>query len=536
MSTAVDRAPVAWSRRRGEIALASTILLLGAAYFCGGKVGFALHPVSGFAAPVWPPTGMALAALLLGGMRLWPGVALGAFLLNVEQGAPWLVAGSIAAGNTFEATVGAYLLRGARFECGLARLRDVFSLVLAAAVSTTISPSIGVRSLVGSGTISVPAAGGTWFVWFVGDLLSALVIAPFLITLVAGLPMIARRVEVVAALTTVSVCALVFMGGFLPAGLRGVFGWPHLVYPALLWPSLRLGPRGSAASTAIIASVAVLTTSLGRGVFAEHDPQAALLALQLFVAVVAVTSLSLAAAVAESRYRDEIMSIAAHELRGPVGTIGLALQNVEDAVRRGLPGDQSTAAAEAARRQCGRLAALVGELLDATRAGSHALSVHPAEVDLASLASEVVSRLRPKLRAAGCDAKLELKAVRGVWDPLRVEQVLTNLLTNAIRHAPGAPIEISVEPLGDRARLTVGDRGPGIATRDQKRVFDAFRSLDRRSPGLGLGLHIVREIVVAHGGTIRLESALGLGARFVVELPLEPPCRRKTIGGRVLPL
>src|SRR5687767_7863764 len=104
MSTAVERAPVAWTRRRAEIALAGTILLLGVAYFCGGRVGFALHAVSGFAAPVWPPTGMALAALLLGGMRLWPGVALGAFLLNVEQGAPWIVACSIAVGNTLEAT------------------------------------------------------------------------------------------------------------------------------------------------------------------------------------------------------------------------------------------------------------------------------------------------------------------------------------------------------------------------------------------------------------------------------------------------
>ncbi len=531
MSTAVEKAPLAWPRRRAEIALAGAILLLGAAYFCGGKVGFALQPVSGFAAPVWPPTGLALAALLLGGMRLWPGVALGAFLLNLEQGAPSIVACGIAAGNTLEATVGAYLLRIARLECGLARLRDVLSLVLAATLSTTISPTIGVMSLVGSGTISLTVAGGTWFVWFVGDLLSALVIAPFLITWFAGLPMVARRLEVVAALTTVSLCALVFMGGFLPAGLVGIFGWPHLVHPALLWPSLRLGPRGSAASTAIVSSVAVLTTSLGRGVFAAHDPQSALLALQLFVGVVAVTSLSLAAAVSESRYRDEIMSIAAHELRGPVGTIGLALESVEDAVRRGLPGDQSAAATEAARRQCGRLAALVGELLDATRAGSHALSLHPAEVDLASLVNDVVSRLRSKLKGAGCDVELELRSVRGVWDPLRVEQVLTNLLTNAMRHAPRAPIQITVEPIGDRARITIADRGPGIAARDQNRVLEPFPSQDRTSPGLRLGLHIVREIVVAHGGTIRLESELGRGARFVVELPLDPSCRRRRIAG-----
>jgi signal transduction histidine kinase len=103
-----------------------------------------------------------------------------------------------------------------------------------------------------------------------------------------------------------------------------------------------------------------------------------------------------------------------------------------------------------------------------------------------------------------------------------MEQLLTNLLSNAARHAPGTAITISVESVGDRARLRVADRGPGIARRDQARIFEAFRSLDQQPQGLGLGLYIVRQITVAHGGTIRVESELGHGAIFVVELPRQP--------------
>jgi signal transduction histidine kinase len=208
------------------------------------------------------------------------------------------------------------------------------------------------------------------------------------------------------------------------------------------------------------------------------------------------------------------MSIASHELRGPLGTLGMGLE----VVREAPTGD----AIDSAQRQVRRLAALVQELLEVTRVGVPRLELRPRPTDLAELAAGVVARLESDLRAASCAITLQAQPCIGSWDPLRVDQLITNLVTNAARHAPGSPITITIEALGDRVRLRVADHGPGIALRDQARIFDAYRSLQRKGPGLGLGLHIAREIVLAHGGTLTVESELGRGAAFVAELPCHP--------------
>jgi signal transduction histidine kinase len=111
--------------------------------------------------------------------------------------------------------------------------------------------------------------------------------------------------------------------------------------------------------------------------------------------------------------------------------------------------------------------------------------------------------------------------VQGEWDPYRLEQVLTNLLTNAIRYAPGAPVHIRLREQEGRVVLSVRDHGPGIASRSLERVFERFERLQTPNVGgLGLGLSICRHIVQAHGGSIRAESTLGQGVCFIVELPV----------------
>jgi signal transduction histidine kinase len=124
---------------------------------------------------------------------------------------------------------------------------------------------------------------------------------------------------------------------------------------------------------------------------------------------------------------------------------------------------------------------------------------------------------------AGCDVKVNAEPVVGRWDEFRIEQVLINLLTNAMRYGKDAPLDIEVVRAGDRARLTLRDRGPGIGADDQKRIFQQFeRAGDRkRGGGLGLGLYISEQIVRAHAGEISVVSEPGAGATFIVELPLE---------------
>lgn len=507
-------------RWRGPLADLGKIAGLAAVYWLTGQLGLRIGTVGGFAAPVWPPSGIALVALLLFGRRVWPGVALGAFLLNLSHGAPAPAAFGIGIGNALEGLVATHLLVRRRFELSLARPADVLALVVAALVSTPISATIGVGSLFLSGAVASSTAVLMWVPWVVGDILSLLVLAPVLLLLpVRDTTQKASILETALAFASVLATSLVVLGGTLPPELEPILGRAYLIYPVLLWPSIRIGPRGSAIAMVLVSIVAIGATRMNRGAFASDDYVTALIALQVFIGVVALTQLLLASAVAESRLRDTLMSIASHELRGPIGTLGLTLE-----MARETPTPQ---AIDSAQKQVRRLAALVQELLDATRVGAQRLMLNPVPTDLAEVAAAVVVRLGPELGGARCEVSLRAQPCKGTWDPLRMDQLITNLVSNAIRHAPGAPVTISVEPLGDRVRLRVADQGPGIAPRDQARIFDAYRSLERKGPGLGLGLHIARDIVVAHGGTLRIESELGHGAAFIAELPCTPAAARR---------
>jgi signal transduction histidine kinase len=174
------------------------------------------------------------------------------------------------------------------------------------------------------------------------------------------------------------------------------------------------------------------------------------------------------------------------------------------------------------QRQAKRLGVLIEQLLDVSRLRRGRIELDREDVDLAEILREVSGRLAGSLSLAGCTIGLSTPgSVVGRWDRVRIEQVITNLLSNAIKFARSTAIEAGVEVDGDTARLVVRDRGMGIAPVDQDRIFERF---ERAGPskhfgGLGLGLYITRQIVEAHGGTIRVASTPGEGSTFVVELP-----------------
>jgi signal transduction histidine kinase len=175
-----------------------------------------------------------------------------------------------------------------------------------------------------------------------------------------------------------------------------------------------------------------------------------------------------------------------------------------------------------------RLEQLTGELLDVTRIEAGRLPLHPAEVALDALVREAVEHLEPALAAAGSTVSIECAArVVGWWDPSRLGQVISNLLTNAIKFGAGRPIEIRIDRTGAAARLLVRDHGIGIDPARRACVFERFERAVPSSSygGLGLGLYIARSIVLAHGGTITVDSELGAGSTFTVTLPCEAPAR-----------
>lgn len=221
------------------------------------------------------------------------------------------------------------------------------------------------------------------------------------------------------------------------------------------------------------------------------------------------------------RHRDDFLSVASHELRTPVTALRLQLHSLLSAARDG----RDARVEDRATRAVGsvdRLVRLVDRLLDVTRITAGRLPLEREEVDFAALVRASIDAADAEIAQSGCEVRLETSgAVRGAWDPLRVEQVVANLLVNASKYGRGAPIDVRVEQVEDRARLVVRDHGRGIAQDEQARIFERFeRAAERSAAGLGLGLWIARAIVEEHGGTIAVESAPGEGARFVVELPV----------------
>lgn len=220
------------------------------------------------------------------------------------------------------------------------------------------------------------------------------------------------------------------------------------------------------------------------------------------------------------RARDEFLMIAAHEIRGPITSIHLAAQAL---VTKKLAPDASSRAFEIIEREDRRLSRFVEELLDLGRLRAGRLQLQLEEVNLAGVVHDVVKRLGSELAKSGSPCTITVQPnVVGEWDKFRMDQLVTNLLSNAIKFGQGEPVEISASEAEGRARLIVRDRGIGIDPAARDRIFLPFeRNVSvRHYGGLGLGLHIVKTIVDAMGGKVSVESELGAGSTFIVELPL----------------
>jgi len=227
-------------------------------------------------------------------------------------------------------------------------------------------------------------------------------------------------------------------------------------------------------------------------------------------------------ALAAIRARDEFLSIASHELKTPLASMKLQLDLLLKPERRAdISREDLFQRLGVATRQADRMSRLIAELMDVSRITAGRLHLETEDVDLAALAGDVVDRFKEDAARAGCEIVLRAAGrVQGRWDRLRLEQVVTNLLSNALKFGAGHAVEVTVTE-GEHARLVVRDHGMGIAREDLERVFDRYEraTAARGIAGLGLGLYIVRQILVAHGGSIRVESEPGAGSAFTVELP-----------------
>jgi len=224
--------------------------------------------------------------------------------------------------------------------------------------------------------------------------------------------------------------------------------------------------------------------------------------------------------------REEFISVASHELRTPLTALTLQARLLERSTAGGgVGGEQLARRVAVVGRQVERLNRLVANLLDVTRLRVQRLELAHEPFDLCGLVEEVSGRFQEELGRAGRVLRVATPGpALGLWDRTKLEQVVTNLVSNAIRYGGSEPIDVAVQASAGEVRISVQDRGRGVAPEDQARIFRRFERGQNAegSGGLGLGLYVVRQIVEAHGGRIELESELGAGATFTVVLPVAP--------------
>jgi integral membrane sensor domain MASE1 len=283
-------------RGREGVVYAVQVAGVAAAYTVAGKLGLDLAHETRSVTAIWAPTGIALAALLLGGFRLWPGVALGALLTNVDTGVPAVTVLGITCGNTLEAVAGAYLLRRvAGFKPSLRRVRDVLWLIVfGAIVSTMVSATIGVASLLVGDVIAWRHVPSVWRTWWLGDMGGDLIVAPALLIAATHWPFNRAPGRALEALTLV-----VALAGASVLVFSQDTNVVYVVFPFLIWAALRFWQPGAAAGSLVVAGIAVAFTANGQGPFAASGPDDRLLLAQTFVAVAGTSALLLAALTSE---------------------------------------------------------------------------------------------------------------------------------------------------------------------------------------------------------------------------------------------
>ncbi len=544
------------SRRTG--AYVATVAALTAAYFAAGKLGLMLATVHASVTPVWPPTGIALAAFLVLGLRVWPAILVGAFLVNLTNEGSAATSLGIATGNTLEGVIGALLVNrfaGGRFALG--RAASIFRFAfLAAVLSTMVSATSGVTILALGGFAEWSRYRDIWLTWWLGDAAGALTVAPALLAWSAS-PRLrwsrARAGEAALMLALVVLFGLIVYWESFP--------FAYLSIPVLLWPAFRFGQRETATALLVLSGIATWSTLHGKGPLVGSTPNESLLLLQAFMGITSVMTLALAAVVSEQKQGQRRLRAAHAELEALVrlrtAELTSANEDLHQALERAL--------------QAERLAAIGQMAAGLAHESRNALQQIQASVDLLARrvtqapevrfiaeiqrAEERLLHLFEDVRGYAAPVNLECRVHnlarlwRDAWEQTRphrehrdvtleertdgtdlecsvdqfcFERVFHNVLLNAVAACrEPARIEISASEIdldGEPAvSVAIRDNGPGLTAEQRRKVFEPFYTT--KTNGTGLGMAISRRIVEAHGGRITARNGREQGAEIEVTLP-----------------
>jgi two-component system, NarL family, sensor histidine kinase FusK len=543
------------SVKRHETAALLIARMIGVAllYFATAQLGLAFAVVGDTVTLFWPPSGIALVAVLVFGYRIAPGIFLGAFLANAWTGLPILLAASIGVGNMAEALAGALLLQHlAGFRNTLDRVRDVFALILLAAfLSTTLSAFVGVSTLTLGGMVPFGDYATVWLKWWLGDMMGVLVVAPpLLVWLTHAWPVLSpvRTLEAAGLFTMVLLVGYMIFAAPQLAG-HGYYPAALAVVPLVIWGALRFDHWGATLVTAVISLLAIWGTTQGTGPFVLGSPVDSLVGWVLFVNLLAVSGLLLAAGSLEQRRQQAQIRCAHDELEQRVQqrTEELARSNarmqdemaererLETALMQASEAQQKSIGAElhdglgqhltsiaflgAALQQrlqdrehpetaaAQRVVELVNESIDMTRRVAYGL--YPSILEFRGLAS-ALEQLTDDTRALkGINCVLSADPEVRVSDPraaINLYRIAQESINNAVRHSQARHLWIDLTSVDGNHRLAIADDGIG---------FDPARI----EPGRGLGMHSLRARANRLGGSIEIKRNARGGTTVAVVYP-----------------
>lgn len=538
---------------------------LATVYILAGKFGLQLAIFHPSATPVWPPTGISLAAFLLLGYWVWPAIFLGAFAVNVTTAGSMVSSLAIATGNTLEGLIGALLVNSLANgrKCFTQQGDTIKFLLLAAVFSTAVSATFGVTSLALGGYADWQRYDEIWITWWLGDVVGALIVTPAIVLWVSDRALNWNRSQLLEMGVSLPLLCLVTWTIFQSS--QAMTGPTYLLafftLTILIWVAVRLGPRETITAVLLCAGIAIWGTLQGSGPFADGAQHERLLLLQAFIAVIAVTALVLAVGVAERRRAehelDELnrtlerriqdrtstlqatveqlqefnqlktafVGIVSHELRTPLTSIKSLSENLLEGVAGPLNEKQKYYASRI-QLNTDRLTRMLNELLNLSKMETGKMELRPTVLSLQELLSELVEVFQPlaQRKSITMDVGSMESMPKVRVDRDKLYEVLANLLENAIKFTPsGGRVHIDARVVDDRhIKMNVSDTGCGISEEHMSKIFDKFYRVEPGSgpvPGSGLGLAIAKGLIELHGGTIGVESAPGKGSHFYFTLP-----------------
>ena len=500
---------------------------------CAWQGSLAIEAPLTAAALVWVPAGVALSGLLTLGPQALLGVLFGSLVVHTLEGSTPIELLCETISSVMAPCTAVVLIRWAQMRSSLARFYDVLVLAFIGATSSgLVDGSLTVLGrMLGEGR---PVNDVEWLSCVLANALGVLLIAPA--TLVWGQHMR------MGTTSWIEICEVTLFSMFLalaavtlwhlPATslLSGAQDGLFLLLPVLLWAATRFGQRGVVTALAVSCVWALALPVPDRQMFWAQKLLDAdrIVALQIYLGTSVLSVLVFGSIIEERRQairlRDDFLIVASHELKTPLTALMLGVENLQRRLQRESD-DRSVGhrrKLSACHAQVDRLAGLVDGLLDVSRLSGRKLQLHRQPADLAAIVTPILEEMRPKAQSQHCELQLSISGgLWGLWDCERIQQMVRALVDNACKYGSGQPIRVTLEHRHGQAQLCIADQGIGIAPGDVERIFYRFeRAVSAQYyGGMGLGLFVARKIARAHGGRLWVQSKLGQGSRFFVNLP-----------------